>query len=107
MTAILENSFAKCALEKVRVLQNKLHQAAKENPSRTFGILYDKICQLEVLWVSWISVQKNKGAPGIDGRTILEIKEYGVLKFLREIQNELVGKKYNPRPIIESIYQKE
>lgn len=94
-----DKTFAQCALEKVRVLQNKLHQAAKKNQTRTFGILYDKVCQLEVLWVSWLRVQKNKGAPGVDGRTILAIKEYGVIKFLQEIQQELLEKKYKPAPI--------
>lgn len=41
-------------------------------------------------------MQKNKGAPGVDGRTILAIKEYGVIKFLQEIRQELLNKKYKP-----------
>jgi len=94
-----DKTFAQHALEKVRVLQNKLHQAAKKDQNRTFGILYDKVCSLEVLWVSWIRVQKNKGAPGVDGRTILAIKEYGAIKFLQEIREELASKKYAPKPI--------
>ena len=94
-----DKTFAQHALEKVRVLQNKLHQAAKKDQNRTIGILYDKVCSLEVLWVSWIRVQKNKGAPGVDGRTILAIKEYGAIKFLQEIREELVSKKYAPKPI--------
>jgi RNA-directed DNA polymerase len=94
-----DKTFAQSALEKVRVLQNKLHQAAKKDQNRTFGILYDKVCLLEVLWMSWIRVQKNKGAPGVDGRTILAIKEYGVIRFLQEIREELVSKRYTPKPI--------
>lgn len=86
-------------IKKVRVLQNKLHIAAKKERSRTFGILYDKICWHEVLWVSWKRVLKNKGAPGVDGRTIRAIKEYGEDKFLREIQLELLEKNYKPTPI--------
>jgi RNA-directed DNA polymerase len=40
--------------EKVRVLQRKLYRvAAKAQPQRTFGVLYDKVCSLEVLWVAW------------------------------------------------------
>src|SRR5439155_1554650 len=35
--------------EKVRVLQRKLYRAAKAQPQRTFGVLYDKVCRLEVL----------------------------------------------------------
>ncbi len=41
---------AQCTpLEKVRVLQRKLYRAAKAQPQRTFGVLYDKVCSLEVL----------------------------------------------------------
>jgi group II intron reverse transcriptase/maturase len=99
VTAKGRNSQAQRTREKVRVLQNSLHQAAKKDLGRTFGILYDKISIWEVLWTSWIKVQRNKGAPGIDGRTILAIKEEGEVKFLREIQDELRQKKYRPQPI--------
>jgi RNA-directed DNA polymerase len=84
---------------KVQVLQQKLHHAAKKDLRRTFGILYDKVCWWEVLWTSWIRVQQNKGAPGVDGRTILAIKAEGEVQFLRDIQRELVEKKYKPHPI--------
>lgn len=99
VTAKGESSFAQRTQRKVQVLQNKLHQAAKKDLSRKFGILYDKITIWEVLWTSWIRVQRNKGAPGIDGRTIKAIKDEGEVKFLREIQNELLEKKYRPQPI--------
>lgn len=99
MTVKNLSDLAQRAHRKVCVLQNKLHKAAKEDLNRTFGILYDKICIWEVLWISWIRVQKNKGAPGVDGRTILAIKEYGEVKFLKEIQEELQNKKYKPKPI--------
>jgi retron-type reverse transcriptase len=52
-----------------------------------------------VLWTSWIRVQKNKGAPGVDGRTILAIKDEGEMKFIREIQQELLEKRYKPQLI--------
>jgi RNA-directed DNA polymerase len=84
---------------KVQVLQQKLHRAAKKDLRRTFGILYDKVGWGEVLWTSWIRVQQNKGAPGVDGRTILAIKAEGEVAFLRDIQQELVAKKYKPQPI--------
>ena len=71
---------------KVQVLQTKLHQAAKTERQRTFGLLYDKICRWEVLWTSWIRVQRNKGAPGVDGRTIEAIKAEGEVQFIRDIQ---------------------
>lgn len=85
--------------KEVQVLQNTLHRAAKKEPGRRFGILYDKVCRWEVLWTSWIRVQRNKGAPGVDGRTILTIKKDGETKFIREIQKELTEKRYKPQPI--------
>ncbi len=99
VTAKGRNPLAQCTRRKVQVLQNKLHQAAKEDSKRTFGILYDKICMWEVLWTAWIRVQRNKGAPGVDGRTIKAIKIEGEAEFIRGIQKELVDKKYKPQPI--------
>lgn len=32
-------------LERVRVLQRTLYRAAKANPTRKFGVLYDKVCR--------------------------------------------------------------
>jgi len=84
---------------KVQVLQQKLHHAAKKDLRRTFGILYDKVCWWEVLWTSWIRVQQNQGAPGVDGRTILAIKAEGEVQFLKDLQRELVEKQYKPQPI--------
>lgn len=54
-------------LESVRVLQRKLYLAAKANPKRKFGVLYDKVCQIDVLWSAYEQVRANKSAPGIDG----------------------------------------
>jgi RNA-directed DNA polymerase len=61
-------------LEKVRVLQRKLYRAAKAQPQRTFGVLFDKICSLEVLWFAWGQVRRNHGAAGVDGETIESIE---------------------------------
>lgn len=99
VTAKGQSARAQRTRRKVQVLQNKLYRAAKKDLRRTFGILYDKVCLWEVLWTSWIRVQKNKGAPGVDGRTILAIKKAGEVQFIREIQQELLGKKYRPQPI--------
>jgi RNA-directed DNA polymerase len=99
VTAAGLTPLAQCTLEKVQVLQRRLHQAAKKDLGRTFGILYDKICLWEVLWTSWIRVQRNKGAPGVDGRTIQAIKNDGEVNFIRSIQTKLKEKSYRPRPI--------
>ena len=80
--------------EKVRVLQRKLYRAAKAQPQRTFGVLYDKVCSLEVLWVAWEQVRRNRGAPGIDGETVEAIEAKGVEQFLCELQTELLQQRY-------------
>lgn len=85
--------------QKVRVLQETLHQAAKENPRRTFGVLYDKVARWEVLWQAWYRVRRNRGAPGVDGRTIEAIKAHGEVQFLRDIQAELQAKRYRPTAV--------
>lgn len=85
--------------EKVRVLQETLHTAAKEDLRRTFGVLYDKVYRWEVLWLAWYRVRRNRGAPGVDGRTIRAIQAEGEVEFLREIQAELREKRYRPQPV--------
>lgn len=88
------------AFEKVRVLQRKLYLAAKADPKRKFGVLYDKVCSNQVLGMAWTQVRANKGAPGIDRLSIEQVeKEIGVGNFLRDIQKKLVAKRYVPQPV--------
>ena len=86
-------------LEKVRVLQRKLYRAAKAQPQRTFGVLFDKVCSLEVLWFAWEQVRRNRGAAGVDGETIESIEAKGTLWFLLELREELVQQRYRPQPV--------
>ena len=80
-------------LDKVRVLQ----RAAKTNPTRKFGVLYDKVCRDDVLRAAYRQVKANGGAPGIDQQTFQIIeKEIGVDEFLRGIKERLSKKRYKP-----------
>jgi retron-type reverse transcriptase len=99
VTAKGTSSLAQRTIKKVRVLQETLYRAAKENPRRTFGVLYDKVCCWEVLWEAWYRVRRNRGAPGVDGRTIEAIKAQGEVAFIRDIQAQLVAKQYRPRAV--------
>jgi RNA-directed DNA polymerase len=87
-------------LDKVRVLQRKLYLAAKTNPKRKFGVLYDKVCREDVLRAAYAQVRANKGAPGIDQQSfeIIE-KEVGVGTFLSNLRAKLVAKRYKPLPV--------
>ena len=87
-------------LDKVRVLQRTLYLAAKADPKRKFGILYDKVCREDVLRRAYRQVRANGGAPGIDRLTFKVIEtEIGVEKFLAELRRKLVAKRYKPLPV--------
>jgi group II intron reverse transcriptase/maturase len=85
--------------QRVRVLQRKLYRAAKVDLRRTFGVLYDKVYQADVLRVAWSQVRQNDGAAGIDGETIAAIEARGVEVFLAELAEELRTHRYRPVPV--------
>jgi group II intron reverse transcriptase/maturase len=99
VTATGKSLLAQRTIKKVRVLQETLYRAAKENLRRTFGVLYDKVCRWEVLWEAWYRVRRNRGAPGVDGRTIEAIKAQGEVEFIQGIQAELEAKQYRPQAL--------
>ena len=86
--------------EKVATLRRKLYQKAKQEPRFRFYALYDRIYRLDVLLAAWDLVQKNKGAPGIDGISFQDIIDGpGVLEFCRGLAEELRTKSYKPQPV--------
>lgn len=87
------------ATVKVRELQRKLYRAAKADPKRTFGILYDKVCLETVVRVAYEQVRRNRGAAGVDGVTIESIEASGVERFLAELREELKQGTYRPMPV--------
>jgi hypothetical protein len=89
----------------VRVLQRSLYRAAKANPTRKFGVLYDKVCRDDVLRTAYRQVKANGGAPGIDQQTfeIIE-KEIGIDVFLRNIKERLIRKRYKPLPVATGLH---
>ncbi len=85
--------------DRTTVLQSKLYQAAKGDASRRFHALYDKLCLPYVLQSAWEQVVKNRGAAGIDQRTLEQIEAAGVPAFLAEIAQSLAAKSYRPQPV--------
>lgn len=79
-------------------LQKGLYRTAKENRTRKFYTLHDKICRPDVLREAWRRVAQNKGAAGIDGQTIEDIakdqENEGIDILLSEIQQQLQSKTY-------------
>ena len=64
-------------VDKVRALQRVLYRSAKQDPTRRFHALYDKVARSDILWRAWVDVARNQGAPGIDGVTIASIEDGG------------------------------
>ena len=91
------------AREKIRDFQRKIYFKAKQEKEYRFYMLYDKVFRIDFLAEAYTRVKKNKGAAGVDGVKFEDIEKEGwtgVLKFLNEIQKELVEKIYSPMPVL-------
>ena len=85
--------------ERVRVLWRRLYLSAKARPDKSFGVLYDKVCSVEVLREAWKRVSRKGGCAGVDGKSIRWIREYGVERYLEELREALVEERYRPDKI--------
>ena len=86
-------------LDKARKLQRALYRVAKSQPERRLTLLYDKVCQREILEEAWRRVKSNGGAAGVDRVSIDEVREYGEEQFLREIHEELLAETYRANQV--------
>lgn len=89
-------------VDKVRALQRVLYRSAKQDPTRRFHALYDKVARSDILWRAWVEVARNQGAPGIDGVTIASIEDGGidgVKVFLDGLAAALEDKTYRPKAL--------
>jgi RNA-directed DNA polymerase len=86
---------------KLSLLRQKLSQKAKQEPKFRFYALYDRIYRWDTLVAAWNLAASNQGAPGIDGVTFEQVvqEDMGLLKFLRELQEDLRTKRYRPQPV--------
>jgi RNA-directed DNA polymerase len=87
--------------EKIRKLQRKLYQKAKQEKGFRFYTLYDKLCRADILSHAYRLERANKGAPGVDGVTFeaIEEREGGAEGYLSGIAEELKAKTYTPMPV--------
>ncbi len=78
-----------------------LYRSAKQDPSRRFHALYDKVARSDILWWAWDEVRGNRGAPGVDGVTIAQVEASGagVAGFLQELAAALRAGTYRPAPL--------
>ena len=63
--------------EKIRELQRKLYQKAKQEKGYRFYLLYDKVYRRDILSHTHRLVKANKGACGVDGVTFESIEGDG------------------------------
>jgi len=87
--------------EKIRELQRKLYQKAKQEKDYRFYLLYDKAYRVDILSHAYRLVKSNKGACGIDGVTFegIEEMEGGQQRYLASIAEELKNKTYKAMPV--------
>lgn len=86
-------------LERARKLQRTLYRAAKCEPQRRFMLLYDKVCQPDILREAWRRVKRNGGAAGVDRVTVEAIEKEGVERFLTELREDLLADRYRVKAV--------
>ena len=75
--------------EKIRKLQRVLYVKAKQEPTRRFHFLYDKVWREDIFAHAYACCRANGGAPGVDGETFSRIESYGVGRWLDELRDEV------------------
>lgn len=84
---------------KIRMLQRKLYQKAKEEPNYRFYLLYDKMYREDLLAHAYALAKSNQGAPGVDGQSFRDIESRGLEEWLSGVREELRAKMYQPQAV--------
>jgi RNA-directed DNA polymerase len=85
--------------ERLKTLQEKLYQKAKQERQYKFYVLYDKMFIPYMLREAWKVVKSNGGSPGIDGQTISNIEQCGIESYLNDLGEELRKQIYRPQAV--------
>src|SRR3954454_10867780 len=81
-------------LDPVRALQRVLYRSAKQDRTRRFHALFDKLARSDVMWRAGVEVGAHHSAPGVDGVSIADIEAGGVESvrvFLDGLTAELIA----------------
>lgn len=60
--------------------------------------LIDKVINDDNLWNAYVKVKSNKGAPGIDGITVDQLKGH-MVKYFQPLKRKLKEGTYKPQPV--------
>jgi retron-type reverse transcriptase len=86
--------------DNVRKLQRALYRTSKQDETKRFYSLYDKVWRADVLWEAWRQVKANKGAPGVDGMAIEWIINAGYEEeMIQTLQEALREHRYQFAPV--------
>jgi RNA-directed DNA polymerase len=85
--------------DKIRTLQRALYVKAKQEPTRRFHALYDKVWREDILAHAYACCRANGGAPGGDGETFSRIEASGVDRWLTALREEVRTERYTPQPV--------
>jgi RNA-directed DNA polymerase len=85
--------------DRIRQLQKKLYEKAKQEPTYRFYLLYDKVYREDLLEHAWRLVREHRGAAGVDGVRIEDIEAQGAEEWLAGLREELRAKTYKPDPV--------
>src|SRR5260370_35257300 len=84
---------------KIRMLQRKLYQKAKEEPNYRFYLLYDKMYREDLLAHAYALAKSNQGAPGVDGQSFRGIESRGLEEGLSGVREGRRCKTYQPQHV--------
>jgi group II intron reverse transcriptase/maturase len=91
---------ARNKMNSVRQLQRTLYRKAKQEKGVKFYSLYDKVWREDVLWEAWREVKANRGAPGVDEKSIEAIVSSGREgEMISQLQAQLRKKTYRFQPV--------
>src|SRR5215472_17354514 len=78
-------------------MRRRLYVKAKAERGWRFWGLYVHVCKRETLWEAYQLAKENDGAPGVDGVTFQAIEAEGLERFLEQLREELVQRRYRPQ----------
>ncbi len=85
--------------ERIRTLQRALYMKAKQEPTRRFHCLYDKVWRADILAHAYALSRTNGGGSGVDGETFARIEVEGGARWLGKLREEARTGRYTPQPV--------